>query len=159
MRTRIVLGFLLLVVIASMICGCSAQKEATLTGGDAIQAATKELRTGVDLYDKSVQANIAKTKAGIYRAALIEFGKTATQSADSPEQRAESLMKAIDDLVVEEGRRNELRLAMLDNIAFIEKIAIDLQKLTIYSANVDNQMKDWMQSQIKVKAATSAVAK
>ena len=139
--------------------GCVAQQDMVLTGGDAIKAATGELRAGVALYDGSVKASIGRVKAQVYAAAVTEFGKApAAPGSDTPEQKAASLLKAIDNILLEEQRRNELRAVMEDNLAFIEKVASDMQKATIYSASIDAQVKDWIKSQLNVKKAVSTAA-
>jgi len=148
-----------LCLVAACSLGCVAQQDMVLTGGDAIKAASVELRQGVTLYDASVKANIQKIKVQLYAAAVREFQSTAaTQPAgsDTPEQKATSLTKVIDDILTEEQRRNELKAVMIDNLDFIDKVCVDMQKATIYSASVDAQVKDWIRSQLNVKKAVTA---
>lgn len=150
----------MVVLMLATCAGCGGSQAATLAGGDAIKGATVQLREGVVLYDQSVQNSIASLKASIRRAAEIEFGKVEPEGPkDSPEQRADSLMKVIDNLLVEEERRSQIRTAMNANIDLIEHVANELQKLAIYSSSVDVQVRDWMKSQIAVRAAAKVAAK
>ena len=105
-----------------------------------------------------MKANIAKVKGQLYAAAVREFaGKAATQPGeDTPQQKATSLVRVIDDILIEEQRRNELRTVVLDNVDFSDKVAGDMQKATIHGASIDVQVKDWIKSQLNVKKAVSA---
>ena len=144
----------LLCLLPLVLWGCVAQQDMVLTGGDAIKAATVELRAGVGLYDASVKANIGKVKDQLYKAAVVEFGKAPVPAGgDTPEQKAASMVKVVEDILLEEQRRGELKAVMLDNLDFIEKVATDMQKAMVYSASIDAQVRDWVRSQISVRSA------
>lgn len=137
--------------------GCAGNQEVVLKSGDLVKAYTTEIRDGVELYDASVKESIAQYKELIRRAAVTEFGKVpAAPGGDTPDQKAASLMKRIDVLVEQEGRRTQLKIVMLANLDGIDKTMTDLQKLTIYAASIDAQIKDWVKSQIVVQQAVKA---
>jgi len=150
----------MLMLAAMWLGGCYAGQDVTLKGGDAIKGAAQELRAGVNLYDTAIQTSISQMKVALYKAAVTEFSNVTTRpaSSDTAEQKAASMLKAIDGVVTEESRRGELRTLMLSNLDFIEKVATDMQKLAVYSASVDAQIRDWTISQISVKAAAAKMA-
>jgi hypothetical protein len=154
-----VLFVLFVLLMSPLLIGCQAAQDMVLTGGDAIKAATLEVRKGVALYDTSLKADQAKIRSQLIAAAIIEFRKgapaTTQPGEDTPEMKAASLARVFDDALLQEQRRGELYRGVTDNLDFIDKVCVEMQKATVYSASIDAQVKDWIRSQLNVKQAVT----
>jgi hypothetical protein len=147
---------LLIVTGMMFLAGCNAQESATLLTGDTIHTSTGKIRTAVNAYDKSVTEGIARLKESIRQAAIQEFGDGVTTmpaSQDTPEQKAASLMARIDVIMQDEHTRTRNYEMVMEELDYIDYVATELQKLTVYTASVNAQTKAWMMAQLRANEA------
>ncbi len=136
--------------------GCTAGTVYQVLGYDAIDAATLEVRKGIDAYDISVRASaarnrkeyVAKLKGDVVKWALSK-GETEASAEIVGNLVATGAETFFANSTEQERRRAQWYAVTIDNLDYIREVCEDSKAFAIYRADVSQQWRSYLQSQAR----------
>ncbi len=144
--------------VVLLLTGCQAGTSAQLLAFDNVEAATSEVKKGVEAYDTSVRASSTKLRSTFIKAVgqdVVMIALSENESEATAKKLADAVManlsRAMNDFEEQERRRAELFNAIMDNIAFVFQVCENARAFELYRANISEQIKAYVENQARAK--------
>lgn len=159
LRRRELLALLSAIILAAAVAlailcctGCNAGTSADLLTYDAIEAASGEVRKGMDAYDTAVKADANAVRENIRRdlkASILIAGGDANMAT----RIVAAMDLHIGNILEKERRRGELYRGIADSLDYIDTLCSQGRDFVIFRADVNTQWKQYLQSQARTALA------